>query len=181
MENPNNRVFIIRHAQSTYNHAYHNLLTYRANPEKDFNLIDAPLSEDGILQCNNSVDAIRLTPNVKYVIMSPLRRCLQTAYLLYKDHPNFNEIQFVIEPDIREHLHSPCDIANPIEETLREFQPLFPKIDTSSLDGSNYWFINNLLPEDRDRILSRIEKSQENYKNVLMKEISDWHEQKNSK
>jgi len=47
--------------------------------------------------------------------VSPLRRALQTAYLLFKDHPNFNNIEVIIDPNIRETLGSPCSIPFPVK------------------------------------------------------------------
>ena len=48
--------------------------------------------------------------NLSHVFVSPLRRALETAYYLFKNHPNFLNIIFILDPDIREHLNSSCDV-----------------------------------------------------------------------
>mmetsp|Transcript_2928 Transcript_2928/g.4970 ORF Transcript_2928/g.4970 Transcript_2928/m.4970 type:complete len:93 (+) Transcript_2928:256-534(+) len=91
-------------------------------------------------------------PNLKYVLVSPLRRCLQTAYYLFCEHPNFEKVKFILDPNLREHLHSPCDVGKDIQKSLAEFRELIPNLDTSLLDelvlksgeDSNLWFLQNL-------------------------------------
>jgi phosphohistidine phosphatase SixA len=39
---------------------------------------------------------------VHTVFVSPLRRALQTAYHLFKNHPNFSNIKFIIVPKAKE-------------------------------------------------------------------------------
>jgi phosphohistidine phosphatase SixA len=52
---------------------------------------------------------------VKTVFISPLRRALETAYLLFKDHSEFNNIKFIVHPMLRENTHTVCDIPETIE------------------------------------------------------------------
>ena len=101
--------------------------------------------------------------NLKTVFVSPLRRALQTSYLLFKDHPNFKNIKFVIHPDLREIVHTVCDVPDNYENVLSEFNGCFNKlgniyqivcsikinifnnIDLSLMDKctgiKDYWFI----------------------------------------
>ena len=46
------------------------------------------------------------------VIVSPLRRTMQTAYYLLKDRPDFANILFIVEPLCREHLHTSGDVPS---------------------------------------------------------------------
>lgn len=46
---------------------------------------------------------------IESVIVSPLLRAVQTAYYLFKDHPN--KPKFIIEPYLREMMLSSCDIG----------------------------------------------------------------------
>ena len=46
--------------------------------------------------------------------MSPLIRALESAYYIFRNHSNFMNIQFIIDPDCRDTLESVCDIPNPI-------------------------------------------------------------------
>lgn len=43
-----------------------------------------------------------------------MRRTLQTAYYIFKDHENFKNksMKIIINPDIREKLHVACDIPS---------------------------------------------------------------------
>lgn len=43
------------------------------------------------------------------MLVSPLRRAIQTAYHLFKDHPNKPKLMVV--PFLREMLSSSCDIG----------------------------------------------------------------------
>ena len=51
--------------------------------------------------------------------MSPLKRAVETAVLLFKDHPN--KPRFVAEPYIREMLMASCDFGARLVETMNEF------------------------------------------------------------
>lgn len=52
-------------------------------------------------------------------MVSPLRRAIQTANELFRDHPN--RPKFVAEPMLREMILSSCDIGARLEETMKEF------------------------------------------------------------
>ena len=110
IENLNGKIFVIRHAQSMYNAAKNdkNLLKIR---DSDKSFIDACLSEKGEIQCKENKMHL---PNLKLIIVSPLRRALQTAYLLFKDHPNFKDIEVIMDPNIRESFGCACDITFPV-------------------------------------------------------------------
>jgi len=74
------------------------------------------------------------TCEVSTVFVSPLRRTLETAYNVFKSHPNFNKIQFYADPSIREGLGYSCDIANPIDKTLSEWSQVFPNFNTQLVE-----------------------------------------------
>ena len=84
----------------------------------DISLKDAPLSKGGIQQCLDSDTKTYLEQlDFTTIVVSPLRRCLQTAYYLLKDHPKFNDMQFVVMPYCREHLHTSADIPRSFAKT----------------------------------------------------------------
>lgn len=72
-----------------------------------------------------------MLPDVKTVFVSPLRRALQTAYLLFKDHSQFSSINFVVHPMLRENTHTVCDIPETLESVIAEYQGLIPHLDFS--------------------------------------------------
>jgi len=48
----------------------------------------------------------------RVVYVSPLRRTMETAYWVFKDHPNFKgkKMKFVLHPMLRELCTVSCDI-----------------------------------------------------------------------
>ena len=97
-------------------------------------MLDATLSEEGISQCK-AVNSFEIIPKLTHVIVSPLNRALMTAYMLFKEHPNFGNIRFIVDPDVKEHLNAVCDVPRPIDETLEEFNQLFPQgLDMSLME-----------------------------------------------
>ena len=71
-----NRVVIQRHGQSLYNAARSDR-KYNKDPELDYDLIDAPLSDKGELECVNiSVTATQELPGLAVIIVSPAYRAL---------------------------------------------------------------------------------------------------------
>ena len=57
-------------------------------------------------------------PFAEIVYVSPMQRTLQTAYQVFKDHPNFENIKFVLVPDLKEHLKCTCDIPGHIQPLI---------------------------------------------------------------
>ena len=77
---------------------------------RDKELLDCPLSDLGIKQCEEASSTASRLSNVSTVFISPLRRALQTAYLLFKNHPKFDSIKFIVHPQLRENMHTVCDV-----------------------------------------------------------------------
>ena len=96
---------------------------------KDMYYLDSPLNKAGIQQCKES-EAIKVLPNLEVVFVSPLRRALETAYFMFKDHPNFKTIQFVVHPHIREPISMPSDLPDDMEKVVNDYRPFFPNFDT---------------------------------------------------
>lgn len=71
--------------------------------------MDCPLSEIGVAQ---SIEASKHAAKIDFqtVWISPLRRCLQTAYYIFRDHPNFLKIRFKVIPEMREKIRVAGDI-----------------------------------------------------------------------
>lgn len=68
---------------------------------------------------------IQSLPNLKYIFVSPLRRALQTAFHLFKNHPNRSNISIILDPDLRECLHWPCGIPSYFDSIINEFKEHF--------------------------------------------------------
>ena len=82
------RYLYVRHARSEGNESFRKI---GQESFLDISLKDAPLSALGIQQCLES-EAKQHLEQLEFstIIVSPLRRCLQTAYFLLKDHPKFD-------------------------------------------------------------------------------------------
>jgi Fructose-2,6-bisphosphatase len=136
-------VFLIRHAQSKFNVAEHAALArgadvyqYKFNPE----LIDAGISDLGLEQTKAAAEIMKHV-NVKVVFSSPLRRCLQTTYNIFKDHPNKPKV--IVVPILREIFSSACDVSDDIKRIKKEFPDYdFSLID--SLDVPEFWLFHSL-------------------------------------
>ena len=90
-------VLLIRHARSVQNDQYEKLTEHNRDSltvgdyiealmnKKD---IDTPLSSKGFEQCKVASEHAKKI-NFKTVWISPLRRTLHTAAMIFQDHPNF--------------------------------------------------------------------------------------------
>ena len=67
--------------------------------------------------------------NLACVVVSPMRRALQTAYYLLHERPDFADILFILHPLCREHLHHAGDIPLSRTEAVEYAKNLFPKLD----------------------------------------------------
>ncbi len=95
----NARVLLVRHARSEFNSAEAHvrermgegdateadLIKLQINPD----LLDCPLDSMGVAQTEKGALQAGSLPHVHTVLTSPLRRCLETTWRLFKDHPNF--------------------------------------------------------------------------------------------
>ena len=95
-------VYLIRHANSAWNYAYEKVKERHAAGELsdeqleiekkkvfgDVSLADCKLSDLGISQC----ESVTEVPDVKTVLVSPMRRCLETAYRLFKGRADFDQM-----------------------------------------------------------------------------------------
>ena len=95
-------------------------------------------------------------PNLKVILISPLRRALQSAYFVFKDHPNFKNVKVILVPDLRESLQCTEDIPAPLDKTIETFNELFPNFDYSLLDydmsksNKDLWFLENLPDKQKN-------------------------------
>lgn len=64
-------------------------------------MVDLGLSDKGIGQCQLAAEHAK-NINFVEVVMSPMRRTIETAFHIFKDHPNFKNIKFKINSVIRE-------------------------------------------------------------------------------
>lgn len=157
------QVLLQRHGRSLANESYA-MIKDHSNFEElskwicDPSLRDPRLSETGHQQWR---DARPLVNNLKIhtVFVSPLRRTLETAYLCYSAHPDFERIRFVILPIIRESLNTSSDIPSDVDQVIEEFKELIPQLDDSLLDqyeDRKHYFIEDLQTDVKDVIKAEL-------------------------
>ena len=117
MEIFNMTIYLIRHAQSAFN-AVHDPL------KPDPMIFDAPITKLGEVQAQQARRQIEKN-DIKTVIVSPFKRTLQTAQLIFG-----NRLPFQISADVREQLCNSCDIGS----TPNELSKIFPHFDFGHLD-----------------------------------------------
>lgn len=142
MEVNKEKFLLVRHAQSEFN-LERILAEDRNAPIYNINLIDCRITKKGESQIEAAKKKSDAYP-VSLVLVSPLRRALQTAQLLFEDHPN--KPTFVVTPYLRERVSASCDVSDFIEEPL----PGFEKFDWSPMMAlrevykGTYWLSEEL-------------------------------------
>lgn len=109
----------------------------------DRDLLDCHLSVLGEEQCREGSSLASQLPGLGTVFVSPMRRALQTAYLLFRDHPNFARIKFVAHPLLRENMHTVCDIPESLDLVKGEFAQKFPSLEIL-LGSREPWYVQDL-------------------------------------
>jgi broad specificity phosphatase PhoE len=59
------------------------------------------LTPKGRQQCTDKEELVNQI-DFEVVYVSPMRRTLESAFILFKEHPNFQKIKFVLLPVARE-------------------------------------------------------------------------------
>ena len=96
---------------------------------KDFR--DTELSDFGKEQWNYARNYANLL-DIDLVLISPLLRTIQTAHLLLKNHPNKENIKYMIHPGVREHVFGYSEIPTDWGKLYtKEYSHLFPNLDVS--------------------------------------------------
>ena len=105
---------------------------------------------------------------MKIILVSPLIRALQTAYLIFKHHLDFNRLKIIICPDLREQLASSQDIPDSIFETIEEYEELIPGLDVSLLTSvEDLWFLDSMSGDFK----ATYEKEKASQKDKSYKEV----------
>ena len=118
---------LIRHGTTEFNVICQQIVNEHGLESEEFralkkrkDLIDPPLNEIGLMQCQIGLQYINEV-NFKVVYVSPMYRCLMTAEHLFKEHPQKNSIKFVVLPVVKECLHLCNDICGPFKRVYDAF------------------------------------------------------------
>ncbi|CAI2377065.1 unnamed protein product [Moneuplotes crassus] len=162
------QVLIQRHARSLANESYAKIKDLSDFEEVskwicDPKFRDPKLSETGHHQCREARPLVNGL-KIHTVFVSPMRRTLETAYLVYHTHPDFKNIRFVILPVIRESLNTSSDIPSDIDFIVEEFRELIPQLDDSLLEAycdRKHYFIEDLQDEVKNVIQAELGENTE--------------------
>ena len=101
------RVILLRHAESQSNQIRAEIASQDHTDDdviraKTFSeCIDSSITTKGVKQCENASE-VTSKLNVGVVLVSPMKRALETAYHMFKNHPNFKKIEFIVVPKLKE-------------------------------------------------------------------------------
>ena len=151
------KIFFIRHGEG-----YHNLMNYNYH---NWHLMYPRLTTNGINQCYQLKNKLE-QENFDLIIVSPLRRTLETAEYVFDKNNN----KFLANEDIREILSNPCDLRESITDILKSYDYVnldkIPKDETLKLKESdenisnrieNFFKYLNELPIGNYAVVSHFE------------------------
>ena len=133
-QQPKQRILAIRHAESVWNV----LQQQHPNPEERYHprmwTIDCDITERGVQQALAAgKEMAKDIGSIDLLIISPLRRALQTASLLLEAFST-QPAKVIISSDVTEVMVDPCDIGSSPQVMSKEF----PVWDFSHLD-EHWW------------------------------------------
>ncbi|CAD8060626.1 unnamed protein product [Paramecium sonneborni] len=156
------KVLFIRHAESEYNLAQRiaknsdievKLEEEDQNVKYSSKLCDAPLTKFGREQCDpTKFEDLR----IETVVVSPLKRAVETAVLLFQDHSN--KPKFVIEPYLREMFLSACDFGVRLQETMNEYSFIdYKRLLSNQIiqQHPNMWSLEFIYNQNRANLLKQ--------------------------
>ncbi|EGR34223.1 hypothetical protein IMG5_019880 [Ichthyophthirius multifiliis] len=166
------KILLIRHGFSQYNYKWdifkqqnqgqstHNekAKLVRLDPHN----IDTHLHEIGEIQSKQQQKYFNEL-NIHSVLVSPLFRALQTADILFQNHPRKNEIKFLVVPELSEGLCFSCSIAPFAFSEKRKQQ--FQNFDFSfgeKFQNKILWQVEQL---QCDQIFQKLQKELQNIQN----------------
>ena len=151
MEGGKNSIYLIRHGESKFNRATEDCKLKEEVVECRFrkDLFDCDLTELGIQQAKETGEKLK-DINTSLVLVSPLRRALQTAYYAFKDHPSKPKIKVILLG--REVMGSCCSFPADIEVLQKEFG--FDFSESEVLKDKKLWILETFEGEDRELLES---------------------------
>lgn len=160
-KNLKGKIIFIRHGETNYN------IDFSKKGPKikgDMHYIDGHLNATGERQAINSSKNFKLL-NIEDVYVSPLFRALQSATLMFKNHPNKNNITIHVHPLLTEIVSSVNNFTYDIENTKKIFNMNSEiKVDWSIFENEfktpqeqNFFYFNyiDLLPKEKNEEIKK--------------------------
>ena len=178
-QNTNGKFLFIRHGQTYFNK--YSKERGSKNVKTDKNLLDSELSEEGIEEGKKFSEFYKQF-KIEEIYVSPLYRALQSAYYLFKDHPDKNNIIIKVHPlltEITNAVHDICfDLNNRnkkdfnLNSEIKFDWSLFDEIYKNK-DEQNFYYFDNIDRLDNNIIMEQyniISNSfgKENYKDNII-------------
>ncbi len=178
-QNIKGKFLFIRHGQTYFNK--YSKERGSKNVKTDKNLLDSELSEEGINEGKKFSEFYKQF-KIEEIYVSPLYRALQSAYYLFKDHPEKNNIVIKVHPLLTEITNAVHDISfDLINRNKKDFNmnseikfdwSLFDNIYKSDFDKLFFYFdnidtINNQIKKEKYDIISQ-SYGKENYINNII-------------
>jgi len=136
----NSVLCLIRHGTTKFNVEFQQMAQKYGLEGEEFkqmkirkDLIDPPINDLGIAQCENGMKHINEI-DFHTVFVSPMLRTCMTTTHMFKTHPKKESIKFVIVPIAKEGMHLCNDFSGPIAPVYEIFS------DPSKCHGLNFDF-----------------------------------------
>lgn len=130
------KIYFIRHAEG-----YHNLPPL--GNTKNYDIKYPKITENGFSQIDNTKSLLK-NENIEIILVSPLRRTLQTAGGIF----NKDKDLFIANEDIREIVTNPCDLRRDIDKIEAEF----PFIDFSQVEKKEKFCVTETIQSYNKRM-----------------------------
>jgi Histidine phosphatase superfamily (branch 1) len=147
MQESTQKIFLIRHAQTEYNILNQQALEQnlgKAHFKHVPDLVDCDISSNGYNQAQEAAKKVEEL-DIDLVLVSPMRRALRTASLIFENHPK--KPKLLALPMIREIFASSCDIPKEFSKVKEEF----PHVDFTlieALPNPRLWFLDTIQDEN---------------------------------
>lgn len=142
MEKSKRKFLLIRHGESEFNYTRENSID-GLSAFYNKSLTDCAITEKGRTQCLLANEKVQKFP-ISIVLVSPLKRALQTAQNIFKNHPDKPKLYVV--PYLRERVSATCDLSTvDFDEPNKEFEDCdWSYMKKIYADKKNYWLAEEL-------------------------------------
>ena len=173
-KNLEGKIIFIRHGETDYNK---DINKKGAKIKFDINYLDGHLNYNGQKQAEKSSELFK-NFDIEAIYVSPLYRTLESAILLFKNHPKKENLKLIVHPLLTEVISSMNNFTDDIEIKKSIFNEKSEiKVDWSLFDEEfktkeeqNFYYLSytNLLPKEKyENIKTKLYNS---LKNGKMKE-----------
>ena len=154
-KNLEGKIIFIRHGETDYNIDFDKK---GSKIKSDINYLDGHLNSNGKKQAEESSKLFE-NLDIEAIYVSPLYRTLESASIIFKNHPKKSDIKLIVHPLLTEVISSMNNFTDDIEIKKGIYNEKSDiKVDWSVFDGEfknkedqNFYYMNyvNLLPKTK--------------------------------